>query len=117
MWRITVSPEVVRYLWVTVGGTIERNITLGLSTLAETVTVSGTTTVLDSRQTGVAGSFGREAVEALPTARQGTTAYLGTFPGVALGSLASRVFPSPNFGQQTTWPIPRQLLLRAEGDL
>ena len=42
-------PGFARYvekdLWVTVGGTIERNITLGVSTLAETITVSGATTV------------------------------------------------------------------------
>ena len=31
------------------------------------------------------------------------------------GSLASRIFSSPNFGQQTTWPIPRQLLFRVKG--
>ena len=31
------------------------------------------------------------------------------------GSLASRVFSSPNFGQQSTWPIPRQVLFRAKG--
>ncbi len=90
-------PGFARYvekdLWVTVGGTIERNITLGVSTLAETITVSGATTVLDSRQTGVAGSLGREAVEALPTARQGVTAYLGTFPGVALGNYNSGTNP------------------------
>ena len=49
--------------------------------------------MLDSRQTGLAGSLGREAVEAIPTARQGVTAYLGTLPGVALGNYNSGTNP------------------------
>ena len=36
-------------LRVTVGGTIERNVTLGVATLAETITVSGVTPVVGSR--------------------------------------------------------------------
>ena len=76
-------------LWVTVGGTIERNVTLGVAALVETITVSGVTPVVDPRQTGVARSLGREAVETLPTARQKVTAYLGTLPGVALGNYNS----------------------------
>ena len=98
VYQMEVSlPGFARYvekdLWVTVGGTIERNVTLGVSTVAETITVSGATPLVDSRQTGVAGSLGREAVEALPTARQGVTAYLGTFPGVALGNYNSGTNP------------------------
>ena len=48
-------------LWVTVGGTIERNVTLGVATLAEAITVRGETPVVDPRQTGVSRSLGREA--------------------------------------------------------
>ena len=80
-------------LWVTVGGTIERNVTLGVARLVETIIVSGVTPVVDPRQTGVARSLGREAIEALPTARQGVTAYLGTLPGVALGNYNSGTNP------------------------
>ena len=84
---------VERDLSVRVGGTIERDVTLGVSSLTETISVSGTTPVVDSRQTGVAGSLQREAVEALPTSRQKVTAYLGTLPGVALGNYNSGVNP------------------------
>ena len=80
-------------LWVTVGGTIERNVTLGVAPVAETITVSGETPVVDPRQTGVARSLGREAVETIPTARQRVTAYLGTLPGVALGNYNSGTNP------------------------
>ena len=87
------ATHVEKDLWVTVGGTIERNITLGLPAFVATITVSGGTPVVDPRQTGVARSLGREAVETLPTARQKVTAYLGTLPGVALGNYNSGVNP------------------------
>ena len=73
-------------LWVTVGGTVARNVTLGVAPVADTIIVSGATPVVDPRQTGVARSLRREAVETIPTARQGVTSYLGTLPGVALGN-------------------------------
>ena len=62
VWLPGFARYVEKDLWVTVGGTIERNVTLGLATLAEAITVSGATPVVDSRQTGVAGILGREAV-------------------------------------------------------
>ena len=80
-------------LWVTVGGTIELNITLGVEPVAEAITVTGVTQVVDPRQTGVGRSLGREALETLPTSRQKVTAFLGTLPGVALGNYNSGLNP------------------------
>ena len=75
------------------GQYIERNVTLGVATLAEALTVRGGTSVVNPRETGVARSLGREAIETIPTARQKVTAYLGTLPGVALGNYNSGVNP------------------------
>ena len=37
-------------LWVTVGGTVERNVTLGVAPVADTIIVSGVTPMVDPRQ-------------------------------------------------------------------
>ena len=81
-------------LRVAVGGTIERNVTLGVPAIAETITVSGESRVRRSAAGGWRRSIGRDAVETLPTARQGVTASIwGPFPGVALGNYNSGTNP------------------------
>jgi hypothetical protein len=74
-------------LRVLVGGTIERNVTLGVAAVAETITVSGQSPVIDARQTGISATITQETVAAVP---QGTRIHISglmaTMPGVSPGN-------------------------------
>jgi hypothetical protein len=76
-----------RDLRVTVGGTIERNVSLSLAAVAETITVSGQSPVIDARQTGISATITQETVAAVP---QGTRIHISglmaTMPGVSPGN-------------------------------
>ena len=70
-------------LQVSVGGTVERNISLSVSTVEETITVSGETPMVDPRQAGIVKSMPVEVAEVLPHNRQGgAMVYMATLPGV-----------------------------------
>ena len=67
---------------LTIGRTIERNVTLPLATVAETVTVTGESPVVDPRQTQVTQSLPQEAVDAIPVSRGGLGSWMSAMPGV-----------------------------------
>ena len=54
---------------VLVGGTAERNVSLSLATVAETVTVTGETPVVDTRKSGVSTNYSSEYMENTPLRR------------------------------------------------
>src|SRR5262245_56202306 len=56
-------------LRVVVGGTIERLVTLKVAAVAETVTVSGATPMVDPRKPGVASNIEQEVLKDLPISR------------------------------------------------
>jgi hypothetical protein len=57
-------------LRVSVAGTTERNVTMKLGAVAETITVSGQAPVVDTRKSGITNNIGAEQLEA---SRPGTT--------------------------------------------
>jgi hypothetical protein len=70
-------------LQVAVNGTVERNLGLPVATVEETITVSGQSPVVDTRQVGVAKSLPADVVEAIPHSRMGSpAAFMATLPGV-----------------------------------
>ena len=75
-----------RDLRVTVGGTIERNVTLKVADVAETITVSGQAPVIDPRQTGISSTLTQEAVGAIPHTRIHISGLMTTQPGVSPGN-------------------------------
>ena len=54
---------------VQAGRSVELNIKLALSTVQETVTITGASPVVDTKSTALGVNFGRELLEAIPTAR------------------------------------------------
>jgi hypothetical protein len=54
---------------VQAGRNVEINVKLSLSTLAETVTITGASPVVDTKSTTLGVNFGKELLEAIPTAR------------------------------------------------
>jgi len=54
---------------IQVGRSVELNIKLALSTLQETVTITGASPVVDTKSTTLGVNFGKELMEAIPTAR------------------------------------------------
>ena len=77
-------------LVVTVGGTIERNISLKLGTVEETVTVSGKAPMVDTRAVGTGMNIDREVFENLPTHRQHFAEQIKWTPGVSAGDPSAR---------------------------
>jgi hypothetical protein len=73
-------------LRVSVGGTTERNVTLGVAAVAETVTVSGQAPVVDSRQTGLSSTLTAETVQNVPHSRIHISGLMATLPGVSVGN-------------------------------
>ena len=73
-------------LRVTAGGTIERNITLPLASVAETITVSGESPVVDTRRTGIAATKTLEEIESVPLERRSNTDYASRLPGATASS-------------------------------
>ena len=54
---------------VQAGRNVEINLKLSLSTLAETVTITGASPVVDTKSTTLGVNFGKDLLEAIPTAR------------------------------------------------
>jgi hypothetical protein len=73
-------------LRVTAGGTTERNLTLPLATVAETITVSGQAPVVDTRRTGIAATKTLEEIESVPLERRSNTDYASRLPGATASS-------------------------------
>jgi hypothetical protein len=69
-------------LRVITGGTIERNPMLKVATVAETITVSGQSPMVDTRNVGVTATTTQEVIENVPTIRGVTTDFLQVLPGV-----------------------------------
>jgi Carboxypeptidase regulatory-like domain len=67
---------------LTVGFTARIDIALGLATVAETVTVSGATPVVDVTATSGASLFTKEVLDLTPTTRNGAMSLLTMAPGV-----------------------------------
>jgi hypothetical protein len=76
-------------LRVAAGGTTERNVGLVLATVAETITVSGQSPVVDTRRAGIAQTQSREVVETIPVERRGATDYMSRLPGATTSSYNS----------------------------
>jgi hypothetical protein len=95
-----------RDLRVTVGGTIERNITLAVAAVAESVTVSGQAPVIDARQTGISSTITEESVAEVP---QGTridiSGLMATMPGVSPGNYnrMSAMYVMGSAGNETSY--------------
>jgi len=66
---------------LTVGFTARIDVILKIGSLAETVTVSGQSPVVDVSSTNAATQFTRESLEALPSSRNGLTSLLAQAPG------------------------------------
>ncbi len=86
--------EYVEELRVTAGGTVERNMSLTVATVAETITVTGRSPLVDTRSAAMTATTTLEVMENLPTQRNQVTDYLQAMPGVALqnpGGYSERV--------------------------
>jgi len=69
-------------LRVITGGTVERNPMLKVAAVAETITVSGQSPMVDTRNVGVTATTTKEVIENVPTIRGVTTDFLQVLPGV-----------------------------------
>lgn len=68
---------------VLVGGTTERSVALGLATVAETVTVTGESPVVDTRKSGVSTNFSNEYMENTPLRRFSFFDFTKSAPGMS----------------------------------
>lgn len=82
-------------LRVTTGGTVERNVTVKVAAVSETVTVSGQGPVVDTRQTGVAIGIPNEKIESVPFEHYSLQDLAEMLPGVSPSS------PGTDYGGQT----------------
>jgi hypothetical protein len=73
-------------LRVAVGGTTERNVTLTVGAITESITVSGQAPVVDPRQTGLSATLTKETVENVPHSRIHISGLMATLPGVSVGN-------------------------------
>ena len=86
-------------LRVVVGGTVERNVTLGVASLSETITVTGESPVVDTKATDISTNYTREWVENAPVRRFTFFDLINAAPGVNQNtSTSSR---SSSFGSGT----------------
>src|SRR5262245_7211597 len=70
-------------LEVSVATTIERNITLKVGAVAETITVSGESPMVDTRRVGVASNIKEDTLDTLPIHRYQAAEFAKWSPGVA----------------------------------
>ena len=68
------------------GATVERNVSLKVGTVAESITVSGESPMVDTRSAAVASTTTREVIENLPIIRTTVTDYVQATPGVSASS-------------------------------
>jgi hypothetical protein len=69
-------------LQLALGFTATLNQSLGLGTVAETVTVSGESPLVDVKNPATSSDMSAQSLEILPTNRDGLKAFMGTMPGV-----------------------------------
>ena len=81
-------------LRVEVGGNLERIVALKLASVAETVTVTGESPVVDTKSAGVSANFGSEYMENTPLRRFSMFDMFKVAPGVAASSPSSGDNPS-----------------------
>ncbi len=74
---------------VGVGTTTERNVGMKLSSVSETVTVTGESPIIDTKKTGVSANFANEVVENTPVRRFSMFDFLKWAPGVSANSPTS----------------------------
>ncbi len=77
-------------LRVTANSTLERNVTMKVSALQETVTVTGESPMVDVRQVAVAHTVDKELVENIPNQRYSVQEYAKWIPGVSAGDPSAR---------------------------
>ena len=68
---------------VLLGGTVERAVSLGLAAVAETVTVTGESPVVDTRRSGVSTNFSNEYMENTPLRRFSFFDFTKSAPGMS----------------------------------
>src|SRR5262245_5407309 len=73
-------------LRVVTGTTVERNVALKLGAVAESITVTGESPMVDTRSAAVASTTTREVIENLPIIRTTVTDYVQATPGVSASS-------------------------------
>ena len=78
-------------LVVMVNSSTERTVTLPLASVSETITVSGQSPTVDTRQSGIVQSLPDEVIETAATERYGIQAYMTMVPGVTASNL-NRVY-------------------------
>ena len=83
--KVTLSgfSEYTEELRVTTGSTVERNLSLKVASVAETITVSGQSPMVDTRSATVAATVTLETIENLPTNRHSVYDYAAVLPGAA----------------------------------
>src|SRR3990172_7862267 len=74
---------------VSVGGSSERNVPMKISSVAETVTVTGESPIIDTRKSGVSANFASEVVQNTPVRRFSMFDFLKWSPGVSATSPTS----------------------------
>ncbi len=74
---------------VSVGGTTERDVPMKLSSVAETVTVTGESPIIDTKKSGVSANFASEVVSNTPVRRFSMFDFLKWAPGVSANSPSS----------------------------
>jgi carboxypeptidase family protein/TonB-dependent receptor-like protein len=77
-------------LRVTAGATLERNVTLKVSAVEETVTVSGESPMVDVRQVEVTHTVTKELIENVQNQRYSVQEYAKWTPGVSAGDPSAR---------------------------
>ncbi|MGH9459640.1 MAG: TonB-dependent receptor, partial [Vicinamibacteria bacterium] len=75
---------------IQVGGTVERNVRLGLHSIAEAITVHGEGHLIDARESGVATNYDSVAIRRTPVARDSVYDLIKSAPGVSATSPTSR---------------------------
>ncbi|MGH9333500.1 MAG: TonB-dependent receptor, partial [Vicinamibacteria bacterium] len=89
-------------LRVSVGGTTERDVPLKLGSVAETVTVTGESPIVDTKKAGVSANFTSEVVQNTPVRRFSMFDFLKWSPGVSATSPTSATSSSMTaFGSST----------------
>jgi outer membrane receptor protein involved in Fe transport len=76
-------------LRVTVGGSTERNLAMKISSVSETVTVTGESPIVDTKKTGVSANFSEEVVQNTPVRRFSMFDFLKWSPGISATSPSS----------------------------
>jgi hypothetical protein len=76
-------------LRVQVGGTLERNVTLPLATLAESLTVTAESPLLNTKDSGQSTNYGKEYLENTPIRRLSMFDLIRSAPGMSANSPAN----------------------------